>query len=518
MRLEKFFGRCRKSLELHNKRHRDIASLAAEVLRDDDANQMMLDPSKTKNKKAIQSDSLLTFQSENLAVVASGEESTDGEHKDSLAEDDVLAAPLFTGLVENNLESRKVAKAKRKTAKGRKNVQVITSERLEMIDEVLHPQSYVSDDSINQTIQAINREGIVPASGNIPKNLALSTNCLKASVRNQIIRANKLAKENKGRKRHLPQDAQENPLVATLLEKLGIKASLPHATKKRNDMVGKLQRLIQKDLITVDNEDRETMTRMAGYWRYVNRKTYNYMVRHYLLWDWETGGQLEEVDAEDESGLDVDDDYSAAGIHSDPETDVDSANLKLEDATKDLESKEGTSQLIAADQDMGLDTEQITKKSTSPEADGELFSDSDPDTKLKEREMSGSVSTIGNVGSRMHHNEEEHSRIEASSLAARTGSDDNQPFSTNNRQPSSTSVTIMVPTRPYKDHNNFYSPLADQDTPRPVRSLRIVIPAAPKALVAEPASPGEVTVHKGRPSANKASQKKKKKPVMGRWR
>lgn len=38
------------------------------------------------------------------------------------------------------------------------------------------------------------------------------------------------------------------------------------------------------------------MMRMAGYWRYVNRRTYNAMVRHNQLWDWATGGKLEELD------------------------------------------------------------------------------------------------------------------------------------------------------------------------------------------------------------------------------
>lgn len=38
------------------------------------------------------------------------------------------------------------------------------------------------------------------------------------------------------------------------------------------------------------------MMRMAGYWRYVNRRTYNAMVRNNQLWDWATGEKLEELD------------------------------------------------------------------------------------------------------------------------------------------------------------------------------------------------------------------------------
>lgn len=40
--------------------------------------------------------------------------------------------------------------------------------------------------------------------------------------------------------------------------------------------------------------------RMAGYWRYANRRTYNVMVRNNQLWDWTTGTKLEEVDEEEE--------------------------------------------------------------------------------------------------------------------------------------------------------------------------------------------------------------------------
>lgn len=495
--------RCRKSVELHDKRHREIACLVAEILRYDDASRMMLGTCKNRKKKAMRSDGLLPFKSECSAVEASGDEGTDRENRSSLAEDDVRAIQLGIGPVKDDSEARKLAKAKKKTVKGRGSVQVVTSECLKVIDEALHPESYVSDDSINQTTKVINGESVVPTRGSVQRNLALSANCLKASARNQIIRAKMLAEENRERKRPPPQDAQENTLVATLLEKLGTRVFLPHATKERNHMVGRLRVLIQNDLISVDNEDRETMTRMAGYWRYVNRKTYNYMVRHHLLWDWETGEKLEEVSLDEESDLDTGDDCSTAGIFSDREHDLDGAKSKLDNATKDLISEAGMRQLTFSDGDMRSDTEQYTKKPTFLEADGAFQSSIDPNRNLKKSVMSESGYITDNRESRTRHSKEKHYRMEASGLAAHVGSDDNQPCSMDNQQSSSTSVAAVVSARHYKDHNNFYYPLVDQNTLRPTRSLRLTMPATPEALVAQPAPPGWETVEKGRSSANK---------------
>ena len=51
------------------------------------------------------------------------------------------------------------------------------------------------------------------------------------------------------------------------------------------------------------NDQVETMQRMAGYWRYANKRTYNEMVRNNEIWDWATGEKLPEITEEAE--LDV---------------------------------------------------------------------------------------------------------------------------------------------------------------------------------------------------------------------
>lgn len=96
---------------------------------------------------------------------------------------------------------------------------------------------------------------------------------------------------------------QVDEISTVILKTLGIKISIAKATKARKILDSKLRSAIVNDLIAVDNEQAETMERMAGYWRYANRRTYNQMVENNLLWDWATGAKLQKV--EEESDLEV---------------------------------------------------------------------------------------------------------------------------------------------------------------------------------------------------------------------
>ena len=55
------------------------------------------------------------------------------------------------------------------------------------------------------------------------------------------------------------------------------------------------------------------MQRMAGYWRYVNKRTYNAMIRTNKLWDWSTGEKLPEVEVDENDDLGEDDGASLGG-------------------------------------------------------------------------------------------------------------------------------------------------------------------------------------------------------------
>ena len=69
-----------------------------------------------------------------------------------------------------------------------------------------------------------------------------------------------------------------------------------------------------EDLVALDNEQAETMQRMAGYWRYANRRTYNQMVKNNELWDWATGAKLPEIEEESElESIEEEDEDAAEG-------------------------------------------------------------------------------------------------------------------------------------------------------------------------------------------------------------
>ena len=68
----------------------------------------------------------------------------------------------------------------------------------------------------------------------------------------------------------------------------------------------KLTAAIEGDITAFQNEQAETMARAAGYWRYVNKRTYNIMVRNNTIWDWATGEKLPELDIGDEDCVEDD--------------------------------------------------------------------------------------------------------------------------------------------------------------------------------------------------------------------
>ncbi|KAI4139407.1 MAG: hypothetical protein L6R39_006298, partial [Caloplaca ligustica] len=133
----------------------------------------------------------------------------------------------------------------------------------------------------------------------------------------QSVHLKKLLKSNGiGKPRAYP-NAQEDPEITSILERLGVTSNPVHASKERNTLVKQLRNAIRDDTEKVENENRDTMMRMAGYWRYVNRKTYNVMVRNNELWDWATGQKLEEVEEEE-----VEEEASEADTEDDHGTDV----------------------------------------------------------------------------------------------------------------------------------------------------------------------------------------------------
>ena len=76
------------------------------------------------------------------------------------------------------------------------------------------------------------------------------------------------------------------PTVLEMLKQLRVDAFPSNSSKGRKRLLNKLTIAIEADLLAHENEQAATMQRTAGYWRYANKRTYNFMVRNNEIWDW----------------------------------------------------------------------------------------------------------------------------------------------------------------------------------------------------------------------------------------
>ena len=204
----------------------------------------------------------------------------------------------WAGAMEN-ANARKAAKAERKAAKNQVRFNVITKEDLDNVLEVLHPDvKHEPDRSL--AIQAEVGQGLT-GNTTIDDNITFNPHTFMWGTLRQGIHDKKIAKANGGRQ--IPDAQRLEHILTRVLNGLGIKTDLAKATKERRNLETKLRNAITRDLEAFENEQAETMQRMAGYWRYVNRRTYNQMVKNNELWDWATGQKLPEI--EEETELDV---------------------------------------------------------------------------------------------------------------------------------------------------------------------------------------------------------------------
>jgi len=138
----------------------------------------------------------------------------------------------------------------------------------------------------------------------IDNNIMFNAHCFRWSSLRQGVHEKKVQKRNGPPKKVDPDNAEQVDEISTnILRTLGFKTDLAKAAKARKILDSKLRNAILNDLVALENEQAETMQRMAGYWRYANRRTYNQMVENNELWDWATGAKLQKV--EEESELDV---------------------------------------------------------------------------------------------------------------------------------------------------------------------------------------------------------------------
>ena len=195
-------------------------------------------------------------------------------------------------LGKENVVSKKVQRAERKLAKNQARFNIITSADVARVDAALHPCQ--TSDLIGGLVDPL-------ADSTIEANVKFHSGTFKFSSLRQNIHVKRMLKNN-----GLPKvdegeaQGEEGTNLAVILHRLDIITTVLRNTRERKSLLTKLHEAIRYDLDCVANEDRDTMTRMAGYWRYANRRTYNVMVRNNQLWDWTTGMKLEEVEEEEE--------------------------------------------------------------------------------------------------------------------------------------------------------------------------------------------------------------------------
>lgn len=150
------------------------------------------------------------------------------------------------------------------------------------------------------------------------------------------------------------------------IQKLGIvDTNANGGPKNRRVLFARLREGIRNDLECVANETQQRMMRMAGYWRYANKRTYNLMVEKNYIWDWETGAKLEVLDEE----IETSDEGTSYGTNDQP-TEVYLSQSKHPDeaaagpSTNTITGK--TSQADSVTAETSLEAPECQKTSSEP--------------------------------------------------------------------------------------------------------------------------------------------------------
>lgn len=302
---------CKNTIKAHNKRHREIAEIIQTIhrLEGSSSTDSPLYNNKRKDKKREESN---PDRSDDGNVHVDGgvdqEREVEWDNNSSTLTNDDDANErkrCWSGAMEN-ADARKAAKAERKAAKNQVLFDVITQEDLALVERALHPES-------EQQASTVSKGQGLADNHTIDENIAFTANTYKWAGLRQGVHAKKIAKNNGGKQKpNTPQ--QDNEILNPIFVSLGVIANLSKASKQRKSLDAKLRAAILGDLVAFENDQVERMQRMAGYWRYANRRTYNEMVRNNELWDWATGEKLPEIREEVElDAIEEEDENAEAG-------------------------------------------------------------------------------------------------------------------------------------------------------------------------------------------------------------
>ena len=310
-------NRCKKTVELHDGRHREIATTIRKIqwidqTRASASARVLNSGTKRKTKKydvnnqeaeSDWADKSITYDErkprQSDATVQGNEEK--GANKSTTVQDQTDAKRLRTSRKDGNRGTKKAKQVEKQSKRDWISNLVISTEYLKRIDEALHPTQVSLGHWPADDYQR--RENPLVNNSTIDANIAFNTHIFKHSSLRQPIHAKRQAREDATPKAPSKGMAlSDDHEMMLILNKLDISIDISPSSKERTALITQLTEAIQEDLTIFANDERETMMRMAGYWRYANRHTYNTMVRNNELWDWSTGqkSNLKEIQEDEE--------------------------------------------------------------------------------------------------------------------------------------------------------------------------------------------------------------------------
>ena len=200
---------------------------------------------------------------------------------------------------KDNRAAKPAKKLEKEMSKKNHSVIVITPQLMRQIDETLHPPEGLLAGGLGHTFKDNNNT--LMSNSIIEANIRFNTSTFAYTSLRQTVHSKKLTKAHHAlwlqdaSSTRMPDDSA----IASMLASLEITSDVPSGSRERRMLVAKLKESIQNDLVIIDNEARDVMKRMAGYWRFANRRTYNHMIRNNELWDWSTGQKLELIEEEE---------------------------------------------------------------------------------------------------------------------------------------------------------------------------------------------------------------------------
>lgn len=203
---------------------------------------------------------------------------------------------------------RKAVKAARKSARNHSKFDLPAALDLRHIEEVLHPESEGLPLKGKVDDQGMGNDTSMFAPNLVSHGHSFDWSNLRKGVYDRKFRNQPSCSPNGATGHSGSMDAIQDILTVFRIELAPARNS-----KERKSLLSKLQVAIRNTKNAHSNEQAETMQRMAGYWRYANKRTYNFMVRTNQIWDWETGEKLLEVDEDDIAEDDGEDEDTLSG-------------------------------------------------------------------------------------------------------------------------------------------------------------------------------------------------------------